>query len=384
MLKFVIKGSVSRMGKINYLFDSAFLDLQNTQTFTELCKKNKVISKDIDGSIVSYDGTPLRGMKRLLRDLVLFENIDFSSSIYDCSQLIERELISEKSICCSNNNPNMECDKQAICIMSAYKSDIIKQNVQIYKDHLHMLQSSYSPNCDFWKGRDYRTINKICISENLYLNLDDNYYYIIQNLDYLYGSIVENNHYKFFYELFNGDAVSNLIGIKNNLAYAFQSIEKNNSVYISNNLNHLQGKKIKNNLDSVYALVQTSLPEEVNILPMPTTLQDVWDMRKHPSISVFRKVMSEWNYYIQTDDINAAMKIKKDIVKANHGLEKLGKYKKFVSSPYVRTGLFSAGFIPVLSEIVNVYSFVEPYISNFVDKKYNWTHINDYKGLTIM
>ena len=44
------------MGKINYLFDNAFLDLQNTQTFTELCKKNKAISKDIDGSVVTYDG----------------------------------------------------------------------------------------------------------------------------------------------------------------------------------------------------------------------------------------------------------------------------------------------------------------------------------------
>lgn len=59
------------MGKINYLFDNAFLDLQNTQTFTELCKKNKAISKDIDGSVVTYDGTPLRGVKRLLRNLVL-------------------------------------------------------------------------------------------------------------------------------------------------------------------------------------------------------------------------------------------------------------------------------------------------------------------------
>lgn len=368
------------MGKINYLFDSAFLDLHYTQTFTELCKKSGVISKDIDNSAVTYDGVPLRGMMKLLQYLVLFENIDFSSSIYDCSQLLDRGLISEKSICCSNSNPNVDCDNQAISIMSAYKSDIVKQNIQLYKDHLQMLQSSYNPNCDLWRGRSYKTINKICISENIYLDVKKDYYNIIQNLDILYSSIVKNNSSKFLYELFNGDAVSNLIGIRNNLAYALQSMEEKSSVYISNYLNHLQGKKIKKNVDDIYAFVQMSLPNEVNILPMPTTLQDVWNMRKHPAISTFRSIMSEWNYYIQTENINAAEKIKKDIIKANHNLEKLGKYKKFSSSPYVRTGLFVAGFIPVLSNIVNIYSYAEPYILNGIERRYSWTHINDYKN----
>ena len=368
------------MGKINYLFNSAFLDLQYAQTFTELCKKNGVITKDIANSTVTYDGMPLRGVMRLLQYLVLFENIDFSSSIYDCSQLVERGLISESSICCSNSDPNIDYEKQAISIMSAYKSDIVKQNVELYKDHLQMLRSSYNPNRNLWKDSNYKTINKICISENIYIDIKKDYYNIIQKLDLLYGSIVENNYAKFLYGLFYGDAVSNLIGIRNNLAYAFQSIEKDNSVYISNNLNHLQGKKIKNNVDDVYALVQTSLPSEVNILPMPTTLQDVWNMRRHPAISAFRKVMCEWNHYIQTEDINAATKIKKDVIKANHYLEKLGKYKKFSSSPYVRTGLFVAGFIPILSNIVNIYSYAEPYIFNYIEEKCSWTHINDYRG----
>lgn len=373
-------GVIREMGKINYLFDSAFLDLQYTQTFTELCKKSGVISKDIDNSAVTYDGVPLRGMKKLLQYLVLFENIDFSSSIYDCSQLVDRGLISEKSICCSNSNPNVDYDNQAISIMSAYKADIVKQNIQIYKDHLQMLQSSYNPNRDFWSGRSYKTINKICVSENIYLDVKKDYYNIIQNLDILYSSVVKNNSAKFLYELFNGDAVSNLIGIRNNLAYALQSMEENNSVYISNDLNHLQGKKIRNNVDDIYALVQMSLPNEVNILPMPTTLQDVWNMRKHPAISTFRNIMSEWNYYIQTENISAAEKIKKDVIKANHNLEKLGKYKKFSSSPYVRTGLFVVGFIPVLSNIVNIYSYAEPYIFNNIERRYSWTHINDYKN----
>lgn len=233
------------MGKINKLFNSAFLDLQYTQTFIELCIKNGIITKNINNSALKYDGTPLRGIIRLLQYLVLFENIDFSSSIYDCSQLVERGLISENSICCSNSDPNIDYEKQAISIMSAYKSDIIKQNVELYKDCLQTLRSSYNPNRKLWKDSDYKTINKICICKDMYIDVKKDYYKIIQNLDLLYNSIVENNYSKFFYELFNGDAVSNLIGIRNNLAYAFQSIEKDNSVYISRNLNHLQGKEVK-------------------------------------------------------------------------------------------------------------------------------------------
>lgn len=264
--------------------------------------------------------------------------------------------------------------------MSAYKSDIIRQNTQMHKDVLRMLQSSYNPNRDFWKERSYKTINKIYISKNERLDLRDDYYFIIQNLDELFKPTDGNNLSRFFYEVYNGDALSNLIEIRADLAYALQSIDENDSVYVSSNLTHLQGKQIKNNGDGIYALVQTSLPNEANILPMPTTLQDVWDMRKHPAILTFRNIMSEWDHYIQAGDINAADKIKKDIIKANKGLERLGKYKRLSSCPYVRTGLFLVGLIPALSNVLSIYSYAEPYIIDYIERKYSWTHINDCKA----
>lgn len=343
-------------------------------------QKKAFITKDINNSSITYDGMPLRGIQKLLRHLVLFENIDFASSIYDCSQLIERGLVLENSICCSNNEPSENYEKKAISIMSAYKSDIVRQNIEIYKDELQMLQRPYNPNHTFWEKKNHKTINRIRISDDAYLDVKRDYYDIIQNLDFLYCSITQKSTSNFLYELFNGDAILNLIGIRNNLAYACQSMEKNKSVFISNNLNNLQGKSSKKIVDDVYVLVKTSLPNEVNILPMPTTIQDVWEMRKNPAIKTFRKVLSEWNYYFETDNISAAEKIKKDIIKANHYLEKLDKYKKFSSSPYVRTGLFVAGYIPVLSNILNIYSYAEPYIVDYIDKNCNWTHINDCKG----
>lgn len=365
------------MGKINYLYNNAFLDLQYTQTFTELCKKKGIITKDILGGSVGYEGMPLRGVEKLLQYLVLFENIDFSSSIYDCSQLVERGIINEKSICCSNNDPPCDYEKQAVSIMSAYKSDIIRQNVELHKDELTMLRSKYSPSREYWCNKEYESINSICISKNLSLNLKKDYFEIINNLDILDDSRIKNNDYKLLDNILNGHPASNLFGIRNNLAYAFQSINENDAVFISNNLKHLQGNRIDKIVDDIYVLVQTSLPDDANILPMPTTLEDVWEMRSHPSISAFRKVMSEWNYYIQKNDINAAQKIKKDIIKANHNLKKIGKYKEFSSTPFVRTGLFLASFVPIVSEVLNVYSYVEPYFSDYFEKENNWTHLNE-------
>lgn len=48
----------------------------------------------------------------------------------------------------------MDYNKQAVCIMSANRSDIIKQNIEMYKDDLHMLQSSHNPNRDLWREKD--------------------------------------------------------------------------------------------------------------------------------------------------------------------------------------------------------------------------------------
>ena len=33
-----------------------------------------------------------------------------------------------------------------------------------------------------------------------------------------------------------------------------------------------------------------------------------------------------------------------------------------------------------MSLIVSIYSYAEPYIFDYIEKKYSWTHINNYKG----
>ena len=373
----MLKGQLIQMQNINYTFDSIFLDPKYSYLFSELCIKNGLIHRDLLGQKVTLSGHPLNGEKKLLRTLVLYDKIDFESTIYDCTNLIEKGLVSEDSICCSNINPHSIYESNAITIMSTYKDDIINYIKEDFRNNLNALQNPQKiPSYDFWRTIKYspELVNNVFISKNFSANLDTDYYDLINNLDRLYdfpnGEDGFTNHLVI-------DQISTLLGIRNNIAYSLISAEKNNSIYLSDFLTGAGNNTSTRPSENIYAFVKTQLPNEVNILPMPQTLDDVWKMRKHPSIISFRKVMSEWNYYINNNDVKAAKKIEKDIISANKALEKLSAIKKFTNSPYVRTGYFIGGFIPVLSYLVNVVSFVEPFVTDSLIKKFSWTHICD-------
>lgn len=366
------------MKKINYALNKVFLDVQYEKILIELCLKNGIITKDIDGHEQTYEGVPLTGKMKLLQYLVLFEKIDFGLSMYDCLPLVEMELVSEENICCSNKDPDKSYETEAVSIMSAYRSDIIRQVKQKNKDRLIMLQKPEVPSSEYWRTRTPRSFTYLCTKNNETLDLNKDYLEIISCLDTLFTSQTPNNYEALLYNIFQTDCVSDLLGIRANLEYALQSAKETDSVFASSYLQNMQGNICKNPIDDVYLFVKTSLPNEVNILPMPKTLEDALNMRKHPAISSFRRVMSEWDYYINKEDYTAANKIKNDIIKANKYMEKLDKYKKCSSSPYVRTGYFIGGFITGLSAILNIFSFSEPYIIDAIEKKYSWTHLNNY------
>lgn len=365
------------MKKINYSFDNVFFDSQYSDVFIELCKKNKLIKQDILCQTVEFDGRPLIGEKKLLRSLVLFDKIDFASSIYDCSELVERELISTESICCSNLETDPACEEVAVSIMSAYKTDIIQYLKREYKNKLKMLQDNKTPSHEYWRTRVYngKHMNRVFITSDFSADLDNDYYTLIENLDQLYS--IGGGGEAFLHHYFFMDQIGTLLGLRNNIAYALMSSNEKKSIYLSDFLTGKNEFIAPNPAENVYAFVKARLPDEINILPMPQTLQDVWKMRQNPAIVSFRKVMGEWDYYINHGDISAAEKIEKDIIKANQYLEKIEKYKKCMSSPYVRTGYFLGGFIPNISNVLNVISFVEPIITDGLLKKYSWTHIND-------
>jgi len=365
------------MAKINYTFDSLFLDSKYSDLFIELCIRKGLLHHDLLGYETESSCQTLKGKEKLLRALVLFDKIDFESTIYDCSELIEKELISENSICCSNTNPGEKYEQAAVTIMSAYKTGVIDYLNNDFKNNLKILQNPQkTASYEFWQKIEYSSelVNKVVLTKNYSADLDRDYYEIIKNLDRLYSF---SSGEEVFLRRLIIDQISTLLGVRNNIAYSFMASEKNNSLYFSDYLNIKANSAGSNPAEEVYSFVTTRLPRDVNVLPMPKTLEDVWRMRSHPSIVSFRKVMQEWNYYINNNDITAAEKVKKDIIKANKALEMLGAIKKCTNSPYTRTGYFIGGFIPGLSYLINVISFVEPMITNSLIKKYSWTHISE-------
>lgn len=372
------------MNKINYSFDNVFLDYNYTQIFTELCKKNNLIQKTFQGYTEKYEGIPLIGEKKLLRTMVLYDKIDFASSVYDCSILIDKGFVAEKSICSSDIEPEIQQETEAVTIMSAYKKDIIRLLKKDFKENLKVLQDpQYPETADLWKNiiNTNDILYNIYVSKNKKLNLKDDYNTILENLDTLScsGSFEET-----FLRNYIIDQINSLIGIRHNIAYSIMASKKFNSIYMCDFLNGHNKLHPVMPEENTYAFIKTRLPDEVNILPMPQTIDDVFRMRKHPSLKAFRKVLNEWNYYINNDDVKAAQKIKKDIVSANHELEKLGKVKKFINSPITRTGLFLFGFIidlglknSFLSGVLNTIDYVEPSITTGLTNKFSWTHIND-------
>lgn len=372
------------MNKINYSFDNVFLDYNYTQIFTELCKKNNLIQKNFLGYTEKYEGIHLIGEKKLLRTMVLYDKIDFASSEYDCSILIDKGFVAEKSICSSDIEPDIQQESEAVTIMSAYKKDIIKLVKKDFKEYLKVLQNpEYSDTADLWKKNDYINdiLYNIYVSKDKKLNLKDDYCTILENLDSL---SISGDGTETFIRNCIINQINSLIGIRHNIAYSIMASEKYNSIYMCDFLNGQNKLQAVMPEENTYAFIKTRLPDEVNILPMPQTMEDVFRMRKHPSLKAFRKVLNEWNYYINNNDIKAAQKIKKDIVSANHELEKLGKVKKFINSPITRTGLFLFGFIidlglknSLLSGVLNTIDYVEPSITTGLTNKFSWTHIND-------
>lgn len=361
---------------INYSYDKLFLDSQFEQTFTDLCIKKGLITNSEYINMDTINGiTHLPLVKKLYRYLVLFEHIDFSDSIYDFSNLIELGLIDEKNLCSSNSEPDEKYFEEAISIMSAYKKPVIKQLKKMTNKNLKDLQHPNSPNSKFWNTISSKDILYYCQDEyGQVLGLEKNYNDILKTVDNVTG-VGDTSLDKFLFEMLNVNISSMLSGIRNNIAYGLKSAELEKSAYASDFLvlnNNIPTTKI---IDDTYYVIKTQLPNEYQIIPMPQTIQDVLEMRRSPYIKSFRKVMSEWNSYIDNNDYVAAQKMKNDIKKANDSLEKIGKFKRIYNSAITRTLICVGGFIPILSQILNILTWSQPYITNKFEEKHNWVLI---------
>ena len=151
--------------------------------------------------------------------------------------------------------------------------------------------------------------------------------------------------------------------------------------------------------ESKIYLIQCNYISDLQIIPVPETLEDVFKFRSDPNLISFRKVMNTWINYLENGDYETANKMKKDLKKANEALRSLEKYKRVSNHMVSRTFKLAGTLVPYLlaalaskednidplalitagtavsyaSDIADVAEYIESCVIDKIEEKYKWS-----------
>ena len=331
------------------VFESVYLDFEKSQLLTSYLLKNKYITEYYDGEKIDYPETfnsKLIGIKKLFIILTLYDNIDFQPFTYKYSSLYDMGILKKRILC-------------------KYGANEIKTALNIMSISTKKLHAYYQKIVSIINYSNFK---------NYLLNI-----YIPAVINNLHESVV-NILEKTFNDIQMNEKITEAKA--NLLIFLYQiMINLADGLAFSSNFytEIFQCDKMKNTkiFENINYICKIKLPSEINILPAPQTLSDVIAFRKSPYIRSFRNVFSEWMQCIQEGNINMANKMKNDVIKANSYFEKLEKYHKYSTNPFVRTCVFIGGFIPIISEMLNVSTYVGGIIEDYLTEKNNWVLISN-------
>lgn len=368
----------------NFELKTLYLDKVYKDIFERYLIRKKMITKsfldDKEQRPENLEITkcPLVGLKKLFILLTLFEDVNSNSSIYNFDRLIDVGLVKENNTLGNNENEvayTADIIDEAVRLMKTYKRDIVKF---IKRDDRELLRylSEKSEAKEFWKNVDRSSRMFICTDINgnpFELNRD--FDAIVEQVDDLYSgcNYFESRGEGLLFDLFQNRSIELDIGsIRDNLIEGLYYSKNNSATFVSGIFSNTVPTKITDCVDSVYYTVQARLPNEINILPMPQSLDEVLKMRKSPYIKSFRNVMNEWSYYVGEGEYKLAEKIKKDLIIANRQLDHLDRYKRFSQSPYTRVFNVLGGFVPYLNVLLCIINLIEPYVTECIQEKNQW------------
>lgn len=342
--------------KNKYSFDCLYLDRKSRNLLENFCIKNKMVDRFYYGEKLSiydvdfYAQYPLKGIKKLLILLTLFENIDSNESIFNFDRLVDLGIISQRAH-----------------IVSPYDNRLEYQ--EIWKKYDSKYEAAHKIAMEIMKLRKKEIITEFLKREyHTQLCKDDNGHILSFGKDY--DKIIQ---YSSYYDEYHPNSLFTYISceVDNLVRGIYYSINEN--MTIGSGILQIPNRSvISQYVDTVYYTVKTQLPQEVNILPIPQNMNDVEKMRQSAELKSFRNVMKHWFYCIDKGDLSLAEKIKKDVIKANKSLAKLGKYKEFTQSPYYRVFNLIGGEFPVLSTMLNILGFASSFIEDEIQKRNEW------------
>ena len=342
--------------KNKYSFDCLYLDQKSRNLLEDFCIKNEMIDRFYYGDKLNdYDINlhthhSLTGIKNLLILLTLFDKIDSNESIYNCNRLIDMGIIDQKAH-----------------IVAPYDSQLEYQ--EIWKKHASKYEVAHKIAMEIMELRKKEIItefSKQTYHTQLYRDANGQ----LLSFDKDYSKIIR---YSGYYDEFHPNSLFTYISceVDNLVRGIYYSINEN--MTIGSGILQIPNKTmIPQYIDNVYRTVKTPLPQEINILPRPQSIKDVEKMRQSAELRSFRNVMKHWFYCMDNGDFSLAEKIKKDVIRANKNLTRLGKYQECKQSPYYRIFNLIGSEIPVLSTMLNILGFVSSFIEDDIQKKNEW------------
>jgi hypothetical protein len=335
-----------------------FLDKEKTDLLTQYLLKKQYIDTYIDGEKINYENRKqyyqkcnLIGIKKLFIIMTLYEEIDFMRSNYNYKNFFDMG-ISEISRNEWSGYGIQEVLDALYLLKISHKNlfSVYKNKYDCFANQNEFERLVFDIYTPLAFQYSYKNVNEIFLEANKKVKeegLTNSKVNILFFINQVLTSLVEGLGFSsgFYTDIFQGDVTNN--------------------------------SKI---VDDMYYICKFSLPKELNMLPAPQTLKDVISFRKSPYIKSFRCIFEEWMNYVEEGNISLAKKIEKDVIKANRCFEKLEKYHKISNSPFVRTGLFIGGFIPGLSEVINISTYAGGLIEDVLIRKNNWVLISNKKN----
>lgn len=345
---------------MKFSFDCIHLDSNYADLFYSCMINNKIISEYSKDARMTQDNffefkRRLIGIKKLLRYIVLFEKIDFLyAEPYDHSRVIELGLMDTDALAFARQ---AEDYGKLLKGLSPHESDLI---FKLFRNEIiHEYKFRHSSDDSDPRYKKAVTLKKFNQYYDEYMDSGvfhtDGFYTFEQVMKHIFQQSLDRYHFD----------LSICLEPKNKRTYCSDIVVDHNQVQ------QMQVDPMKL-LDDIYYIAKIRLPDEVNILPMPQTLNQAIEMRNSPYLKSFRNVMNEWMHYIDAGELLLSNKMKNDVIKANQNLTKLENYRKFQKSPFVRICNLVGGFIPLISNVLTVLSFASSLVEDSIEKRSEW------------
>lgn len=389
-------------------FDTIFLDTDYLRDLSIIAKKEGLITASDYADSDLFSSLPNKrptGYKQLLFWLMMYEHLDSSLSEYSWDAFIDKGIIEETSCIIHGYGGKKDdgCVSEAKKIATFYKNDFIKG----LKNLLSKSGSWYGDDLYFY---DYSDLSATDRFKGMIFDAFPGNFSLKNDFEIVFDGLVEGsfrsgynpnkditpNQRRVPYKDLNIERTT--VRMFYNLIDSIYCSRYTNVAYASKLFKFSKNQTIMDDLSKIY-LIQCNYISDLQIIPVPETLEDVFKFRSDPNLISFRKVMNTWINYLENGDYETANKMKKDLKKANEALSSLEKYKRVSNHMVSRTFKLAGTLVPYLlaalaskednidslalitagtavsyaSDIADVAEYIESCVIDKIEEKYKWS-----------